>query len=91
MIGVRIICSYQCNDTNFAILFVYAPSTPNEKDSFWNEMVKTIIEINLQILLIGDLNEIKNDTEKLGGLTPSLLRYKWLLDIKTDLSLTTVP
>lgn len=78
-----IICSYNSHDLSFAIIFIYAPEIPEEKDSFWAYLLRKIFELSIPIILVGDMNEIENDMVKQGGLAPTTTRYQRILQIKT--------
>ncbi|XP_074318874.1 uncharacterized protein LOC141655707 [Silene latifolia] len=55
------------NNVKFYLIFVYAPAQLAEKSDFWNEFQNFVLNLDLPFLVLGDLNEIKNPSEKEGG------------------------
>ena len=49
------------------IIFAYAPPQEKDKNLFWTQITKFILECQIPCIIIGDLNEILVPEDKLGG------------------------
>lgn len=49
------------------ILACYGTPYISEKKDFWEDIKQIVIECNAHWLLVGDLNEVVDDSEKQGG------------------------
>jgi len=68
-----IVVKYKNLSTNICMMLIFSYSPPREcdKDAFWTELTNFINCCDIPCLVIGDLNEIKSPSEKMGG-TPLL-------------------
>ena len=59
---------YKNNTTTYPICFIfaYAPAQQRDKGTFWQEITEFIKNCNQQCIVMGDLNEIQNQADKLG-------------------------
>ena len=73
----------------FYLFFVYAHE--NVKNVFWQEFTSYIKSLDLPYVIMGDLNEIKNASEKTGGQMPTMNRFFRLNNFINDTGLLSLP
>ena len=86
-----IVCSVNYESENIYLIFIYAPSREDEKDNFWSQLQIYIDSLNGKVILIGDLNEIEDSSEKWGGVSPTNNRFRRLRQIRYNLDLINPP
>lgn len=69
-------CKDRKIDKEFIIIYAYAPANRSHKDNFLKELTNYCLSLNLPYLVICDLNEISFSNYKLGGVIPTLDRFK---------------
>ena len=60
-------CKINSDVGNWHMVACYGPTTYREKYFFWEDLADKIINLQEPWLLFGDLNEITEQSEKLGG------------------------
>ena len=73
------------------IIFAYAPPNESSKDQFWSEISSFILNCHMPCILMGDLNEITNPTEKKGGVTPTNNKFIRLNNFINQCELVDLP
>ena len=78
-------------DKNLLIFFVYAPPNEADKALFWTDLTTSALQYDIPFIIIGDLNEIQDFSEKCGGLVPNQNRFERLTKFKNECGLNEIP
>ena len=81
----------QISNKKLMLILTYAPPNEARKNVFWNGLTSYIKNCSLPCIVMGDLNEIQDPSEKLGGLLPPLTKFARLRHFKNECELIDTP